>query len=685
MLRQIQICLVNLFVCAQLLTLSSASAQPENRDRGDLLLDQFFQEETARITENSLADIQTLKDWQERQDKYRKQLQQMLGLFPLPKKTELHAVTTRVQSRDGIIVENLHFQSLPGLYVTGNLYRPEQQSEPLPAILYVCGHGRVKKDGISYGNKTHYQHHGAWFAKNGYVCLTIDTIQLGEIEGLHHGTYREGMWWWHNRGYTPAGVEAWNGIRSLDYLQSRPEVDEDRIGMTGRSGGGAYTWWTAALDERVKVSVPVAGITSMHNHIVDGCIEGHCDCMYMVNLFQWDFPQLAALVAPRPLLISNTDKDRIFPLDGVVDVYFKSRRIYELYDALDHIGLNIAEGPHQDTQELRVNAFHWMNRFLKEDDPLIETTATKLFSPEELKVFDQLPTDERVTTIHDSFVPERDLAISDSQVDWNKARDRIVSRLKKLSFRNWPGTKQIGPPKLETIDQRSREGVRIRTAQFQSDSIYSLPVILVDRLEPVPCTKVVVTVCSEELWTEIIGQPEQHVRHADLSEGVAYVFIAPRGIGPTNWTADERKQVQIRRRFSLLGHTLDSLRIFDVLRGIEAIRHAPDFVEATIALRDHSSSLLGFYVALLVSEQTIESLDILAADFFSEKSAPNLHSSSQCASFQSTALLAIANCNSVTVTLRTNDVVDSWKKLEQAARDVKLDAQRFSIVEPAEN
>ena len=99
--------------------------------------------------------------------------------------------------------------------------------------------------------------------------------------------------------------------------------------------------------------------------------------MYMLNTYRWDFPLLAALVAPRPLLISNTDNDRIFPLDGVVDVYTKTRRIYELCGKPQNIGLQISEGPHKDTQQLRIAAFHWFNKFLKQDDPLIETVATK--------------------------------------------------------------------------------------------------------------------------------------------------------------------------------------------------------------------------------------------------------------------------------------------------------------------
>jgi dienelactone hydrolase len=186
--------------------------------------------------------------------------------------------------------------------VTANLYLPKNLAKPAPTILYVSGHGPVIKDGISYGNKVAYQHHGAWFARNGYVCLIIDTLQLGEIQGVHHGTYREGMWWWNSRGYTPAGVEAWNSIRALDYLATRPEVDPNRFGVTGRSGGGAYSWWLAALDDRIKVAAPVAGITDLQNHVVDGTVEGHCDCMFVVNTYRWDYPEVAALVAPRPLI-----------------------------------------------------------------------------------------------------------------------------------------------------------------------------------------------------------------------------------------------------------------------------------------------------------------------------------------------------------------------------------------------
>ena len=294
--------------------------------RGDAMIAEYFCVGTDRLRDACLAEIESAEDWQQNKQRYRSELLEMLGLDPLPEKTDLKPVVTGKVEHDEFTVENVHFQSRPGLYVTGNLYVPKNIDGKLPAILYVCGHGRVAKDGISYGNKTHYQHHGGWFARHGYVCLTIDTLQLGEIEGVHHGTYNHNRWWWLNRGYTPAGVEAWNCVRALDYLETRPEVDASRFGVTGRSGGGAYSWWIAAIDERIKCAVPVAGITDLQNHVVDGCVEGHCDCMYMVNTHQWDYAKVAALISPRPLLISNTDSDGIFPLDGVVRTFESVRR-----------------------------------------------------------------------------------------------------------------------------------------------------------------------------------------------------------------------------------------------------------------------------------------------------------------------------------------------------------------------
>src|SRR4051812_47666315 len=323
------ICIIFLVSAA----LAGNAAAPARETPADKLLADYFKAETGRLEQRCIKDIDSLEDWKPKREIYREELFEMLGLKPLPAKTDLKPVITSKVEREDFIVENLQLQTLPGLYIAANLYLPKDISKPAPTILYVSGHGPVITNGISYGNKVSYQHHGEWFARNGYVCLVLDTIQWGELLGVHHGTYSQRLWWWNSRGYTPAGVEAWNGIRALDYLCTRPEVDASRFGVTGRSGGGAYSWWLAALDDRIKAAAPVAGITDLRNHILDGTVEGHCDCMFMVNTYRWDYPQVAALIAPRPLMIVNTDNDSIFPLDGVERLHWKVKNIYELYHA----------------------------------------------------------------------------------------------------------------------------------------------------------------------------------------------------------------------------------------------------------------------------------------------------------------------------------------------------------------
>ena len=196
---------------------------PDRDSPGDEMIQAYLQRETTRISAQFDGDLESLDDWQTKRARYVEEYFYMLGLSPRPERTPLDARITGAIEGDGYVVEMLHYQSRPDLYVTGNLYRPAvvKAGEKLPAIFYVCGHsGRGRN-----GNKVAYQSHGIWFARHGYVCLVVDSLQLGEIAATHHGTYNLRRWWWHSRGYTPAGVECWNGVRGIDYLVGRPDVD----------------------------------------------------------------------------------------------------------------------------------------------------------------------------------------------------------------------------------------------------------------------------------------------------------------------------------------------------------------------------------------------------------------------------------------------------------------------------
>ncbi|MBW8042518.1 MAG: prolyl oligopeptidase family serine peptidase [Planctomycetes bacterium] len=590
----------------------------------DRILAEYFRAETAKLRDRCLADIKTLDDWKTKRKVYRKQLFEMLGLDPLPEKTDLKPVITGKVEHDEFTVEKIHYQSRPGLYVTGNLYIPKGIKKPAPTVFYVCGHARVKKNGISYGNKVSYQHHAAWFARHGYVCFTIDTLQLGEIEGTHHGTYRYKMWWWNSRGYTSAGVEAWNCIRALDYLQTRKEVDNDRIGVTGRSGGGAYSWWLAALDDRIKAAVPVAGITDLQNHVVFGCVEGHCDCMYTVNTYRWDYPLVAALVAPRPLLISNSDKDNIFPLDGVVRLHEKVRNIYKLHKAEKNLGLHITEGPHKDTQEMRIHAFVWFNRFLKGDNPLIDKPAVGFFEAEQLKVFDKLPSDQINTKIHESFVAKAPPpSVPQSAGEWENQRRAWIKSLREKSFRGWPTEAEAGLLDIKSVFSVEKHGIRFSAYDFTSQLHVRLRLYTAQWAGLNKTDMVTLEVLDAEGWREWLAamqvgfaeelddqtlpEPDKNTfkDKQELFKNTKRVmaYFAPRGIGLTTWNPDEHKQTQIRRRFMLLGQTRDGMRVWDVRRAIQVLRKIDSINGSSTGLRGrHQMAGIVLYASLFESD-----------------------------------------------------------------------------------
>lgn len=609
--------LVTLFSVPSQLTEAQQSRPAPDWRLNHPLLEAYFRTTVDQIAGHCLEDIHSLEDWTSRREEFRRQLLEMLGLWPLPPRTDLKPLVTGQLEAEEFTVEKLYFQSMPGLYVTANLYRPKNVQERLPAVLYVCGHGNIKKDNVSYGSKTQYRHHPAWFARHGYVSMVIDTLQLGEIEGIHHGTNRLGMWWWIGRGYTPAGVETWNAMRALDYLQSRPEVDPERIGVTGRSGGGAYSWYLAAADERIKAVVPVAGITDLQDHVVDGAIEGHCDCMFMTNTYGWDFPLLAALVAPRPLLLANSDKDRIFPLDGVQRIHAKVKRIYDLYGAQDRLGLLITEGPHSDTQDLQLPAFRWMNRWLKQQDPVIEKAALKFFEPEQLKVFDKLPEDERNTRIHETFVPAASTpeVPADTQ-QWQRLRQHWLDQLLQKSFAGWP--RESIPTHLTKLRESTARGIHLAAYEFDSEETLPLLLWTMRSADVARPQKVILRVVDEEEWNswqaeaisasgnysqqtsstakEIPTAPAKSPADSDrfhelrtrlAAEKAMMVTLPPRGVGPTSWNPD--KDVHIRRRFALIGQTLDGMRIWDVRRAVVAVQELPELAGATLHLEGRGS------------------------------------------------------------------------------------------------
>lgn len=531
---------------------------------GDEAIEAYLDTLSVRLSERFLEGVASAEDWWALRPRYHREFLYMLGLWPVPERTPLQATVTGELRGDGFVVEKLHYQSQPGLYVTANLYRPagDAGSERRPAVLYVCGHSPRGRD----GNKTAFQSHGIWFARHGYVCLVVDTLQLGEIPAVHHGTYSEERWWWHSRGYTPAGVECWNGVRGIDYLSSRPDVDPDRIAVTGISGGGAVTFWVAAADERVSVAVPVSGMGDLPSYVADRVVDEHCDCMFLHNTFEWPWTRIAALVAPRPLLFVNSDRDALFPMDANERVSARLERLYALFGAGELVGTVVSLGGHAYREDIRRAVYRFVRTHLTGDGRPVRDSEVDLvigsdsearhpIPPASLRAFPtdgDIPADERNTTIDRSFVPMADVAlpVSGSFDVW---KADLLAELRRVTFRDLPW-----PVAGELERDAEREGWR----QLVTEGPLRV------HLAPVAAS----AGGGEVLLVVASGGDEESAEIGRQTEGETWLLY-PRGTGPTRWTTRNPPNF-VRRAHALLGRTVDGGRVRDVALAARALRSA---------------------------------------------------------------------------------------------------------------
>jgi dienelactone hydrolase len=422
----------------------------------------WMTEQAKTLEKDFQPQIGSVADFEKARPKLREQYLDMLGLWPLPEKTPLKATVTGVLDFPGFKVEKLHYQSRPGLYVTGSLYSPVPSTGKHPAILYQTGHYNSKRD----GHKSAVQDHGIWFATHGYVCLINDTIELGEVTVTHHGTYSQNRWWWQSAGYTPAGAECWNAIRGIDYLQSRADVDPERIGATGISGGGAATFWISAADERVKASAPVSGMSDLTWYVGEDGVNGHCDCMFLYNHHRWNWTSIAGLICPRPLLFTNSDADRIFPMPANERIIARLERLYSKFGASDRVDAMVSVGDHAMRTDLRRSIFEFFNRYLKGDlGPVTDADAglgpdgkASRIPGVQLRVFPEdkdIPADQINTKLDETFVPlgKPGLPKAGAFEAWKKD---LLDRVRATSFQSWAA--ETERPVVTTIHTRSGGG-----------------------------------------------------------------------------------------------------------------------------------------------------------------------------------------------------------------------------------
>lgn len=345
----------------------------------------------------------SLDEWKRRAAYVREHILASAGLLPMPARTPLGTNIFGEVTHPDYRVSKVYFESLPGFFVTGNLYRPIGDG-PFPAILSPHGHwayGRLENSAVASvpGRAIN-------LARQGFVVLAYDMIGYNDSRQLAHrlfGGQRENLW-----GLSVAGLQLWNGIRALDFLEELPYVRRDALGATGASGGGTQVFLLAAVDDRVAAAAPV-NMISLH-------MQGGCLCENLPGLrLDTNNVEIAATIAPRPLLMVSATGD--WTTNTMEREYPAVRALYSLVGAPDRVHAVRFEAPHNYNRDSREAMYAWMARWLQQAPPDVRR-------PESSFTADPLPD---VLVFHQRSVPTNAVTPVELTGNWIDRAKRQLS------------------------------------------------------------------------------------------------------------------------------------------------------------------------------------------------------------------------------------------------------------------
>src|ERR1700733_1028370 len=274
----------------------------------------------------------TLGEWEARKAHLKRQILIAAGLFPIADRAPVHAELSGRVARAAYTIERVALETMPGYYLGGNLYRPLHPKGKVPAVLTPHGHwtyGRLENS-VTFSA----QALGMSLAKQGYVAFAYDMVGYNDALQTEHAFHSPTYQLW---SFGPLGLQLWNSIRALDFVESLPEVDSRRIAVTGASGGGSQSFLLAAVDERVSYAAPV--------NMVSFQMQGGCECENAPGLrIGTSNVEIAAMMAPRPMLLVSATGD--WTKNVPREEYPAIRSIYELYQQPDNLAVVQFEAEH---------------------------------------------------------------------------------------------------------------------------------------------------------------------------------------------------------------------------------------------------------------------------------------------------------------------------------------------------
>jgi cephalosporin-C deacetylase-like acetyl esterase len=527
------------------------------------------QQLSARSAE--VAAIRSVSDFEQRRKSVRAKLDHMIGQFPQTK-TPLNVRKVGTLDRDGYTVEKIIYESSPKFYVTANLYVPKTGKVRYPAILQSLGHSVTAK------SRDFYQSLAIGLVKNDFVVLNYDPLGQGErrvfwdpdlgnskigdtvMEHEMVGMGRLLM------GDSIARYMIWDGIRGIDLLEGLPNVDPQKLGVAGCSGGGTLTAYLAALDPRVKVAASACYITSWQEQL-DGTGPQDAEQQFPALLAEGlDHSDLVEQFAPKPYLIASTTDD-FFPVDGAHRAYDEAKRIYGLFGASDRIGWFTGPGGHGMRRPSREAIYSWMNHYLR------DLPATPKNEPEFVVEFDEelntTPTGQVSTSLGGETANTLKIAMGNHLAEARKPEGDLRAAVIKLTRFE----RSSGPVSIISHGVLGRPGYGIERLVFESSPGRKVPALLF-------LPNQTGTQKRPILFADSRGKAAEAVEGGDLEQlvklGYPVLAIDPAGIGESisHWSGYSDYwfgESKIAWLGLMISRPLMGLRMEDIVRGIDVL------------------------------------------------------------------------------------------------------------------
>jgi len=439
---------------------------------------------------DNIASLNSLAEWQQYQQKMKATLLDIIG--PFPGKTPLNAKIVRTIDKGWYRVEHIVFESQPGFYVTSSLFIPSvlKKRTKAPAVIYCSGHSEDGYRGAVY------QHVMLNLVKKGFVVFAFDPVGQGErLEYLDTKTGKSSVGG-PTREHSYPGAQAfitgssqarymiWDGIRAVDYLITRKEVDPSRIGITGRSGGGTQSSYIAAMDERILAAAPENYLTNYTRLLQSIGPQDAEQNFFNAIIRGFDHGDLLIVRAPKPALMITTSRD-MFNIQGVLETEAEVARVYKAYGSMENFSRTEDDAPHASTKKNREAMYAFFRKHLNNPGSTLDEEV-QILTKDEIRVTStgQVSTSlggETVFSLNRKDAVKLLAAIQSSRNDPSRHIADVVSSARRLSgFREPSGVQQ---PVFTGRVQR--EGYEIEKYFIGGEGEYVIPYLLFKPHKPV--------------------------------------------------------------------------------------------------------------------------------------------------------------------------------------------------------